>query len=108
MFWKKKNPEEKAMEKKIKQNVKNVEGALWGYMVSSEGVSVDELVKLCCVTKTDAKEGMTHIRVFDPRMVEEYNLQITEYNDLNNRSDLVKHQCISCIDKGGDLIFKQG
>jgi hypothetical protein len=109
MFWKHKSPEEKAIERKIKQNVKKVDGVLWGYMVNQGDVSVDELVKYRTVSKEAEDQGkrITRIRFFDPRLVEESGAAVIEYDDLDQYPDFVKHQCISFLDESGNITLQK-
>jgi hypothetical protein len=109
MFWKPKSAEEKAIEKKAKHNVKDVDGDLARYLYRSVGVSVDGLVEYRRVTKSERRgeAEIRHIRIFDPAEADEAGVRVTEFDDLDRRPDLVKHQCRSRLEGGDTVAFEE-
>ena len=96
MFWRKKSVEEKAKEKKRKKEVKKIEGALWGYMVSQQGVIVDVLQKLRRVERDavvgDKTVGLTMIRIFDPADANQKGVDVEDYRSLDDHQELVLYK----------------
>jgi hypothetical protein len=96
MFWRKKSLEEKVKEKKRKREVKKIEGALWGYMVSQQGVIVDTLQNLRRVERDavvgDKTVGLTMIRIFDPADAKEKGVDVEDYRSLDGHPDLVLYE----------------
>ena len=93
MFWRKKSPEEKAKEKKREKEVKKIEGALWGYMVS-RGVTVDVLQNLRRVERNGEVEdkSATMIRIFDPAAADKKGIAIDDYQSLDNHPELILYE----------------
>ena len=95
MFWRRKGGEEKGKEKK-KRAVKKIEGALWGYMVSQQGVIVDVLQNLRRVERDavvgDKPVGLTMIRIFDPGTANQKGVTIDDYKSLDNHPDLILYE----------------
>lgn len=102
MFWKRKNPEEKASEKKRKKAVKEIEGALWGYMVSQHGVIVDVLQNLRQVQRDGVIDGKPAImvRIFDPAVVDRKGVAIEDYESLDGHPELVLYEGYARENKG--------
>ena len=94
MFWRKKSVEEKVKEKKRKKEVKKIEGVLWGYMVSQQGVIVDVLQNLRRV-ECEAEVGgkpVTMIRIFDPAVANQKGVDVDDYRSLDDHPDLVLYE----------------
>ncbi len=92
MFWRKKGEEKGKKEKEVKK----IEGALWGYMVSQHGVIVDILQNLRRVERNavvgDKPVGLTMIRIFDPAAVKEKGIVIDDYDSLDNHPELILYE----------------
>ena len=103
MFWRKKEGEQKAKQKKEKA-AKKIEGALWGYMVSQHGVIVDILQNLRQVQRDGVIEGNPAIMicVFDPAAADKKGVAIEDYESLGNHPDLILYQGY-CREIGGQL-----
>ena len=93
MFWRKKAGEEKVKEKKEKA-IKKIEGSLWGYMVSQQGVIVDVLQNLRRVERDGVVGGkqVTMIRIFDPATTKEKGVAIEEYESLDDHPELILYK----------------
>jgi len=91
MFWRKKGVEEKAREKKRKKEVKKINGPLWGYMVSQQGVIVDILQNLRRVECDGVVEDkpVIMIRIFDPAAADKKGVAIEDYDSLDGHPDLI-------------------
>ncbi len=89
MFWRKKSVEEKR-----KKEVRRIEGALWGYMVSKQGVTVDVLQYLRRVECEAEVEGkpVVMIRIFDPIAAKKKGVDIEEYKSLDDHLELVLYE----------------
>ncbi len=94
MFWRKKSVEEKVKEKKRKKEVKKIEGALWGYMVSQQGVIVDILQNLRRVERDGAVESkpVVMIRIFDPAAANQKGVDVDDYGSLDDHPNLVLYE----------------
>ncbi len=95
MFWKKKSPEEKAKgEKKKREEVKKIEGGLWGYMVKQQGIVVDVLQNLRRV-EYEAEVGgkpVVMVRIFNPATADEKGIDVKDYKSLDSQPDLVLYE----------------
>lgn len=88
MFWRKREQKKKA--------VKKIEGALWGYMVSQQGVIVDVLPNLRRVERDavvgEKPVGLTMIRIFDPAAANERGVAIEDHDSLDNYPELILYE----------------
>jgi len=102
MFWREKG-EEKGKEKK-KSAVRKIEGALWGYMVSEQGVIVDILQNLRQVERDGVVEGkpVIMIRIFDPAAADKESVAVEDYESLDNHPELILYEGY-CREAGGRL-----
>lgn len=93
MFWRKKGGEEKGKEKK-KKAVKKIEGSLWGYMVSQQGVVVDILQNLRRVERDGVVGGkeVSMIRIFHPATANEKGVAIDDYESLDSHPELILYK----------------
>jgi len=97
MFWRRKRGEEKGNQKK-KRAVKKIEGALWGYMVSQQGVIVDVLQNLRRVECDGVVGGkqVIMIRIFAPASASEKGAAIDNYESLDSHPELILYEGYYC------------
>jgi len=86
MFWRRKQKKKKA--------VKEIEGALWQYMVNS--VSLGVLHNLRLVERDavvgDKPVGLTMIRIFHPAATKEKDITVDDYDSLDGYPELVLYE----------------
>ena len=90
MFWHKMGTVLKGEKNKA---VKNIEGALLGYMVSQHAVTLDELQNLRRVEREvvlgDKPVGIIMIRIFNPDTAKEEGVTIDSYSSLDGHPELI-------------------
>jgi hypothetical protein len=93
MFWHKM---EVALKREKNKAVKNIEGDLFGYMVSHYGTPLDELQNLkyveCEVVLGNKPLGIIMIRIFNPDIAKEKDVNINGYSSLDKHPELILYE----------------
>lgn len=94
MFWRRKREEKN--EQKKKRAVKKIEGALWRYMFSVQGITDDILQNLRRVERDAVVGGkplqLIMIRIFHPASAKEKGVTIDDYESLDTHPELVLYE----------------
>lgn len=93
MFWHKMGTALKGEKNKA---VKNIEGELFGYMISRHGITLDELQNLKRVEREvvlgNKPLGIILIRIFNPDTAKEKGVTINSYSNLDKHPELILYE----------------